>query len=199
MLTLYLIALGIGGTLLAASLLMDHEHDADVDVDADVDLEAEVDADPGIDSGGGGIDAVLGWLPLTSIRFWTFFLAFAGTTGALFTVLELSSSKAVIAAIAGGVGWVTGYAAVAIIRRLRTQQTSSGLGPADCIGCAAVVTVAVGKGRTGKVNVDIKGRRISLLAETEDDATFGARDRVVVYDVTDDGRAMVTRANELSA
>jgi hypothetical protein len=193
MLTLYLVALGIGGTLLVASLVMDHEHeaDADVDVDADVEADAEVEA--------GGVDAVLGWLPLTSIRFWTFFLAFAGGTGALFTTLKLVDSAAVTGAIAGGVGWVTGYAAVAIIRRLRTQQTTSGLGSADCIGSAAVVTVAIGKGRTGKINVDIKGRRITLLAETEDDATFQARDRVVVYDVTDDGRAMVTRANELSA
>lgn len=193
MLTLYLIALGIGGTLLVASLVMDQEHEADADVDVDADADAE------IEHGAGGVDAVLGWLPLTSIRFWTFFLAFAGGTGALFTTLELVDSAAVTGAIAGGVGWVTGYAAVAIIRRLRTHQTSSGLGPSDCIGSAAVVTVAIGKGQTGKINVDLKGRRITLLADTDEDTTFEARDRVVVYDVTGDGRAMVTRAKELSA
>ena len=72
MLVLYVVALGIGGTLLAASMIMggkdvDHDvdHHLDLDVDVDVDVDADVDADADADHEvdvHGALDVILAWL-----------------------------------------------------------------------------------------------------------------------------------------
>ena len=76
MLTLYLIAFAIGGTLILVSLFFGG-HDADVDVDGDIDMDADADTDfdagHGIDFSGADF-----WIPFSSIRFGIFFAAFCG-------------------------------------------------------------------------------------------------------------------------
>src|SRR5678816_2807364 len=107
MLVAYVVALGIGGTLVLASLIMggkDHDsgdgdgHDQDQDGDHGHDQSHETDKGGALVLAGetamtahdGGVaDAVSALLPVTSVRFWTFFLAFFGLTGLTLTAAAL--------------------------------------------------------------------------------------------------------------
>ena len=217
MLVLYVVALGIGGTLVAASLLLggndhdidtdadfDTEFDADVDVDVDVDADADVDADHDIDhdvshADGVGMDAVMAWLPFMSMRFWTFFLAFFGLTGAALTLAEAIDDRVIIAIIAGVIGYGSGVTVVSAIRKLRKDHVDSSVGESDYVGATGVIMISVGKDKTGKVRVEMKGRTVELLAQTEDDATYDVKQSVMIYDVNEDGNALVTRSEKLEA
>lgn len=200
MLTLYLVALGLGGTLLLASLLLGGEQHADaagdVDIDADVDLDAAGGADAGGDHGVGA-DAALAWLPLASMRFWIFFLAFFGLTGALLSVAGFAN-PVFTGLVAGGVGYVCGLGVVLAIRRMRASQTSSTAGVDDYVGASALVMVSVAPGKPGKVRLEVKGRTVELLAETEDERPFAVQELALIYAVNDNGRAVITRADRVN-
>lgn len=179
---IYLGSMLIGGVLVALSVLGgDHGHN-DLDGDA---------ADGGAgDHGSGAADAVLGWLPLASFRFWTFFAAFFGLTGTALTMLGTASPVVVGAAVA--VGYASGLMLTRALRRLQAT-TDSSLGEADLVGAGAVVLLPVGGGRTGKVRLHIKGRTVDLLAESEE-AEMAAGERVLVIGAPAGGHVVVARA-----
>ncbi len=209
MLTLYLVALALGGTFVLATLILggdgesdlDHGFDADFDLDMDMDMDADADAAGGADSDSenhsdvGVIDGVFNWLPVMSLRFWTFFLAFFGLTGTILTILELSSSESVIAAISGIIGYASGWAVVASIRHLSRTQTDSTVSENDYVGATGRVMLPVGKDKIGKIRIELKGRTVELLAKTDDDTLLGARQAVIVYALADDDEhVLVTKA-----
>ncbi len=215
MLVLYVVALGIGGTLVAASLLLgghdvDHDMDAGVDSDfdagADTDFDADADVDHDVDAhvdadheGVGAVDAVMGWLPFMSVRFWIFFLAFFGLTGTALTLAEAIDSRSIIGVVSGVIGYLAGVGVVASIRRLRKTQVDSSLTVKDYVGATGIVMVRVGKESTGKVRLQLKGRSVELLARTEEEMVFEPKQVVMVYGVTDDGQVMVTKSEQLEA
>lgn len=187
MLSVYLIALLVGGFLLAMSMLGggDHDVDADADVDADV------------DGGHDGFD-VLGWLPIASLRFWTFFAAFFGLTG---LVIDTGGfvGPYIGLAIAGVVGYLCGFSMTRLIRSLRRERVDSSLVVGDCIGETARVILPVAPGKTGKIRVTLKGRTLDLVAETEDKGLdLEPGQTCVVYELKEGGRAVVTRAAALT-
>lgn len=194
MLTLYLIALAVGGTMVLASLLFGGDFDdleADVDVDADIDADVDADADGDTDHDTG--DLLAGWLPVTSLRFWIFFAAFFGLTGTLLVGLKLIDSGAIVAALSGAVGWSAGAAIVAAYRRLKDQVVDSTLGEDDYIGANGIVVLPVAKGRTGKVRLELAGRTVELLADTEEEEPLDIRQIVTVWGIVDDGRVLIAR------
>jgi membrane protein implicated in regulation of membrane protease activity len=208
MLMLYLAALGLGGTFLLASLFMgghdaDADADADMEMDADADVHAEVDAQADADGDAdghgdaddhaGAIDGVMAWLPVTSLRFWTFFLAFFGLTGTVLTLFGLGFGPVVIAAIAGVIGYGSGWAVVASIRHLSRTESNSAVSERDYVGATGRVMVPVAKDKVGKVRIEIKGRTVEMLARTEDDIEFASQQPVIIYAVADD-HVLVTRA-----
>lgn len=203
MLTLYLIALALGGTLLLASLFLGGEHDAGAPGEVSPDMDADLSAgDADMDAGEGGelgADVALAWLPVASMRFWTFFLAFFGLTGTILTLGGVVASAVITGVIAGGVGYACGMGVVQVIRRMRATQTDSTAGADDYIGETALVMVSVARGKTGKVRLEVKGRTVDLLAETEDERPFAARERALVYAMNDDGHAVITRAEHAVA
>lgn len=171
MITLYLGALAFGGTLLAASLALGGDKDVDKDLDKDV-----------------GVD----WLPVLSLRFWTFFLAFGGATGAALTwIAELAPG--VVAGAAFGVGWFSGVGTVWAMRSLRKSSASSDVSARDLRGEIAEVLVDVSKEQIGKVRVAAKGRIADLIAETDDAATYAAGEKVMILGEGAEGRVQVTR------
>lgn len=188
MLTTYLIALLVGGLLVAASVLFGGDADADADVDVDADADADVDHDHGLPGIAGGLSV---WLPFGSIRFWTFFLAFGGLTGTLLTAFDLAHPL-VIALLSVAVGYVSGFGIASIVRRLRTEEVSSNVSEADYLGASATVLLPATRGEVGRVRIQIKGRDIDATALTEDDAGLSERTEVLVYDVRDDGVLLVT-------
>ena len=192
MLEIYLVALGLGGTLVLASLVLGGGH-GDFDADADLDMDADADADMDHDV---GFDAVMSWLPVTSLRFWTFFLAFFGLTGAVLTTTGVIGARWAVATAAGGLGYLAGFTVVTAMKRLRKSQSDSTLRADDYVGASAIVMLPITNGKVGKVRLDLKGRSVELLAYTEDEGALTAKQTVMVYAVNDDGSVMVTRAEQ---
>lgn len=192
MLQIFLIALVVGAGLLLFSLFASGDGGGKPEIDGHADLDADHDHDHD-----GGLDAgALAWLPLASLRFWTFFLAFFGATGTALTFIEPDLGAWVLLAIAVAMGYVCGAAAVSVFRYMRRSQTTSGLAVDDYIGETAVVRVSVARGKTGKVRLEIKGRTLDLLAETEEEAPFAAREPAMIYAVNEQGHVILTRSSD---
>ena len=165
----YLGALAFGGTLLIATLVLGLGHH-DVDHQADHDAAAE-----------------LGWLPVTSIRFWTFLLGFGGLTGTALTYL--GSGRVITAIAAATVGWLSGVGMVAVMRKVKSGPGSE-VSAKDLRGETAEVLVAIAPGTAGKVRVTAKGRIFDLIAES-DDRSFAIGDKVMIVGEGADGRVNV--------
>jgi membrane protein implicated in regulation of membrane protease activity len=191
MLSLYLIALLVGGFLLALSMFGGHDADADVGADADVDADAD------IDGGHDGFDAALAWLPVASLRFWTFFAAFFGLTGLVLDLGKLTGPWLGLG-LAASVGYLCGASMTAIVRRLRRERVDSSLSADDCVGETARVVLPVSSGRAGKIRLEIKGRTIELVAETDEESELAVGQSCMVYEIKD-GHAVVARAAELES
>jgi len=191
MLQIFLIALIVGAGLLLFSLFASGDGGGKPEIDGHADLDAHTDHDHD-----GGLDGALAWLPLASLRFWTFFMAFFGATGTALTFIERDINAWVLLAIAVAMGYVCGAAAVSVFRYMRRSETSSNLAVDDYIGETAVVRVSVARGKTGKVRLDIKGRTLELLAETEEETPFAVKERAMIYAMTEQGHVILTRAND---
>jgi hypothetical protein len=145
---LYLGAVAFGVTLLLASIFLGGK---------DTDHGSAHDGDVG-----------LGWAPVTSLRFWVFFLAFGG--GAGLALEALGSSQLVSAIGAGVIGWVAGAIAVAVVKSLNKHSVSSDVKATELVGTTGLLTLPVGPGRPGKVRVEIKGRSEDYVANIDEDA-----------------------------
>lgn len=180
MLHVYLAALGFGGTLLIASLVMGGK-------DSSADQDAGGHGDHG--DGGGG---ELVWSVARSLRFWTFLLAFGGGVGALLTWLGTGSSP-VRAIAAAATGLAAGVVASTVVRAT-SGGASSAVGASELAGATGVVVVPIAARGVGKIRVDAKGRAVDLIAETDDEAALPTGTEVLVVSGGADGRVQVTRA-----
>ena len=175
MLPIYLGALAFGGTLLVASIVLGLGH-------------THVDHDHSPSHAHGQGDS-FGWMPVTSIRFWTFFLGFGGLAGTVFTYL--GTARPIVAAVAAGIGWVSGVGVVAAMRRAQKGGAGSQLDPKDLRGETAEVTIAIANGQHGKVRVNAKGRVFDLIAETDEKQTFAIGAKVMIVGEGEEGRVQV--------
>lgn len=178
MLQIYLGALAFGGTLLIASMVLggkDTDHDS-----GDGDHEAH------------GATEAFAWLPVASLRFWTFLLAFGGIAGALLTWSGAGEPIAGLAAL--GVGWASGLGMVAAMRGLKKGSVGSELALKELSGESAQVTVTVTKDQIGKVRLSAKGRVVDLIAETDDPEPLAAGSAVMIVGEGEAGRVQVTRS-----
>lgn len=150
---IYLAAVAFGVTLLLASLLLGGK-----DTDADAHGGGDGDAD-GHDH---GAELPIAWAPVTSLRFWVFFLAFGGGAG---LALEGLGSSAVVAGIGAlGVGWTAGALAIAVMSHLRKHSVSSELGGDELVGVTGTLLLPASPEKPGKVRVEIKGRAEDFIA-----------------------------------
>ncbi|MBX3188566.1 MAG: hypothetical protein KF819_16235 [Labilithrix sp.] len=178
MILLYLASAVTGGLLLLLSLAGGHHDDAE----ADVELEAEASPE---------IELMLEALPIASLRFWTFLLAFGGLTGALLTWLS-GLGPIAVAATALAVGYAAGLGVTKLVRWLAADQISSTLARDACVGVSGTVVLPPGRGALGRIRVRLENQIIDFDAETEDEGVLEISDPVVVYDVRDDGVVLVT-------
>ena len=194
MMAAYLITLIVGGVLVAISLVAGGDgdgggHDGDAHAgDADGDAHAEH---------GGALDAALGWLPLGSLRFWTFFAAFFGLTGTALSLLPGTGSL-VTAVAAVAIGYGAGVALTRIVRRMQQTSSDSSLAAADLIGATAHVLLPVAPGRAGKVRLYLKDRAVDVLAETQEEAELPAGDKALVIAAPRQGHVVIARIDKLS-
>jgi hypothetical protein len=189
MMAIYVGALAFGGTLLAATLILGGDHGGH-----DGSFGHDHEAGNGNGDGGGMAD-IMGWLPVTSLRFWTFFLGFGGAVGAVLTWRAVASA-AVVGGVAGVVGWVSGVSSVAILRTLRSGSVDSSVEASDLVGASGAVVVAIPAGDIGKVRFEAKGRQMDVIAVSDDGKALAAGTRVVVVGEDEDGPGRVVVAPE---
>lgn len=175
MLALYLTALGFGGTLLIATIVLGGGHHQTGDAGHHP-------------LGANDFNA---WLPIGSLRFWTFFLGFGGGVGAILTYQGVAAA-AVVGALSVVIGWVTGVVAVAVIRALRGTSVDSTVGEPDLIGASGTVVVGIPAGGIGKVRFQAKGRSFDLVAEGEYSAAVPTGAPVIVVGHGEDGHVLVS-------
>jgi membrane protein implicated in regulation of membrane protease activity len=193
MLAAYLITLIVGGVLVVVSLVAGDGggHGAELDGDVGADGHGEV------SHGGEALDALMSWLPLSSLRFWTFFAAFFGLTGTAMSVL--SGAGPIATAIAAVlVGYASGLALTRIVGSLHKRSSDSSLAAADLIGATAHVLLPVAAGRTGKVRLHLKDRIVDVLADTQEAAELVAGESALVIAAPSSGHVVVARVEKLS-
>lgn len=197
MLFVYLGAVIFGGALVGASAL---GGDSDVETELDTELDADVDADGDLDGDSGGAlgDAVLGWLPFASMRFWTFFLAFGGLTGALLSALGSPDSALVVAGISAGTGYLSGLGITRVMRALKKGQVSSAVQQEDYIGAEGTLLLPARSDAPGQVQLNLRNRVVARAARAaRGEIPVGAT--VSVLHVDDDGTLVVTAQSLLNA
>jgi membrane protein implicated in regulation of membrane protease activity len=147
----YLGCLAFGGLFVGASLVGGHH------------------GDTGADHGHDGPDhhgASWALLPLLSLRFWTFSLAFFGLAGATLSVAGALAGTA-LAAVAGGFGVTAGYTASRVLGGL-TRRPVGLIAPGEAhVGREAVLLLPVERGQRGKIRLQIGGTSTDLIAETD--------------------------------
>ncbi|MCC6809550.1 MAG: NfeD family protein [Deltaproteobacteria bacterium] len=175
MLSVYLFTGIVGMIMLGVSIFSgDHDHDAGHG-DADHPSHAA--------------DNPLGFF---SLRFWTYFLAFGGSTGALLTWLT-QTPEPFVGAMAGGVGFASAFAARAVLGRVfRDAGASFGTTKgADFVGKDAVVLVDVSPSAAGQVRVQLADGMSDILA-TSVDEQLAAGEHVVIVEMNA-GQAVVAK------
>ena len=206
MLTAYLTTLIIGSSLLGLSIFsggdheMDHElegADGNLQLGGDVDMDADVDANLADDGGGFDFHGLDAWLPIGSLRFWTFFCAFFGLVGTALTLATpLGSTMVLLPSI--GVGYASGVSATKIMRALTGRSVGKVLGAGDLIGVTGTLILPVAPGKPGKVRMHIGDRSIEEIA-TSDDDSFAAGAAVMVIGTDADGNAIVAHPTLLDS
>jgi hypothetical protein len=181
----YLGALVFGATLLVASTILGGK---------DVHAGGGGGGHGHHDGGAGG----WGWLPIASLRFWIFVMAFGGAAG--LGLDALGEPELVSGLGAGGTGWLSGVLAVGVIRRIaRTSGTSQILGK-ELVGATGhlVLPVGPGKDKPGKVRVAFKGRNEDYIAHSVDDdaaaAALPAGTSVLIVAEGERGSLLVAKA-----
>ena len=189
MLELYVGCLIVGGGLVGLSFFTDHDSDADLDVDADVDVDVDADVDVSADDVGdlAHVDgADLMWLPLLTLRFWIFFVAFFGLTGTLLTVMAKvglvdATATTTTLLVALGVGISSGWFTSWLVRKLRSEKVDSNIDPQrDYVGAEGVVLLGVAPSDPGAVRLTVKGVHVDLTAEVDAGDALERGRRVVV-------------------
>ena len=192
MLMIYLICLGVGGAMVLLSALGGVlEPDADLDPGVDADADTVLTPAPAAGSDALVIDAAQAWLPLTSLRFWTFASTFFGLTGVLLTQRELASPLSATFS-AAAVGYAAGTGICFALRRLQREVVTSAVRDDDFIGSSAVVLLPVGPGAPGQVRVQLGGLTVDRVALTDDAITLPIDSEVLVYGTREDGSLLVT-------
>ncbi|MFH7241486.1 MAG: NfeD-like protein [Spirulina sp.] len=158
--------------------------DIDTDFDLDVDTPSPADVDD-IDVGT-QIDQTLTalrsrwWLPLLSLRFWTFALCFFGLTGLLLTFITPDLPPWLTALIALGMGIFCGWVAAAVLRSLSRQPISSMVKPEALIGQVGQVEIPFDQASRGKVALNLGDSTVSYFAITQEERAFAVGEAVLV-------------------
>jgi len=179
---------------LDGDLDLDADLDGDLDLDGDADLDAEVDHDHdvgGLAQGGSGL-ADLIWIPLLSMRFWTFGSAAFGFTGSVLTLGSLNWALVLCLSLVFGGG--TGTAAAYFFKALKRDSVTSQTSLRSCAGEEASVLLPIEPGKRGKIALQTSTGRVEMLATTHDTESIPRGSTVIVASVRE-GLAEVSALN----
>ena len=188
MITLYLTTLIVGGCLLMLSIFAGGDHEVDHDLDADLDIDTDLDMEGHEGFDGDVFDA---WLPVGSLRFWTFFAAFFGLVGTtLVAVGGMSKLMTLVPSIA--VGYLSGVVATRVLRALTKQRIGKVVGGNDLVGISGTLMLPAAPGEPGKIRFELGGRILEELAHCDESMSQGAR--VLILGKHEDGGVLVSPA-----
>lgn len=176
----------------------DVDHDVDLDGDVEVDVDHDVDLDhdvEGVDFMGDveaeleGIDKDLSgiadfiWLPILSMRFWTFGSAAFGFTG---TVLTLGGLHLLMVLLLSTVfGGTTGTAAAYFFRALKKDTVTSATSLKSFVGEEARVLLPIQGAVRGKIVLDSPSGRVEMMATSRDTADIPVGATVILAGIRD--------------
>jgi membrane protein implicated in regulation of membrane protease activity len=126
---------------------------------------------------------------LLSLRFWTYVLAFGGSTGVLLHFVAKTGEPLTLA-VSLGVGLVTGVTAKLAWSRLGNARGGT-VRDDELVGQTGRLLLAAGPQRSGRVRLTVRNASIDLIAAS-DDLTLAANEEVLVVSVRD-GVAHVVR------
>ncbi len=178
----YVVALVLGGGLVAVSALgLDKDSDA-----AHIDHDH---GDPHALDVAHGVDTAAALAYLGSLRFWSFTLGAFGAIGSVLTFLGVTSVVTAPTAVVGGL--VIGFAATWAYRWFARGTVSSHVDTRALAGRDAEVVLSVGPGKLGKVRLTHQGQILELPATTHEPELLERGARVLVVSV-EAGTADVT-------
>jgi membrane protein implicated in regulation of membrane protease activity len=192
MLTLYVICLIIGGSLVAVSIF------AGGDVDVDTDLAGDVDVEAGSEAGSTDGEGVAAAARFLSLRNAVFGAAFFGLTGTLFTVLGVG--PLVTPVFAFGTGAIAAMSIHQLMEWLRRSESGVQDDTRSLTGTTASVVVGIDGPHHGKIAVRSGDRVTQLVARphgTAERTRFEVGEDVVVIRI-DNGIAEVARESYLT-
>jgi membrane protein implicated in regulation of membrane protease activity len=170
MLTIYWICFIAGGFLVALAALTGLDGiDFGTDWDLDVELRTPSNAQTSQGPPGEGRSRRW-WLPVFSLKFWTFGSCFFGLTGLLFSRFYPLLPPLAIAALALGVGLSLGTAMAWIVSSLPARQVDSLIRTQDLVGLMGTVEIPFDASCKGKVRVGVKGVVVDFPAFTTEES-----------------------------
>lgn len=202
MIWLYIAAAIFGGTFVLASMAGGLELDADIDLDFDTDL----DFDPGVDLDGGldgGFDTAVDadvagaasaagdfFGSLLTFRSLTFFSAFFGLAGLVFSFFNYIEPIPLVTG--AGLGLVAAVLSARLFAWMQKNQASSQISNRDLHGARASVTVPLGLDRKGRIKVELEGETTFMVAlpHSSKQERFDVGENVVVVEI-ENGTALV--------
>lgn len=188
--TIYILSGLIGGALVLISAFTGS------DTETDTSLELAEDTNI-IESGIEKADGLLGdlWLPILSLRFWTYFAAAFGITGLILEVLEISAGMTglIWALIAGS---ITGLTVAWFMRALSVSEHHSGSSQKDLIGVEGEVTLDIHKNGVGKIRCKVKDHIIDLMAVSREGTPIKTGEKVVIIGINN-SQAEVARTQDV--
>lgn len=179
--SLYLVAMIIGGGFVVVSAFAGgggHDADGDHEIEVDPEGQAHPSSDTDLDTQRGAR-----FRPLSSFKFWTFFAAFFGLTGFIFTKLSVAPIITLPTAIV--MGAIFGLMVSGSLHRLSHRQTSSHVGIDRVVGNEGEVLVAVRGAVPGKVRILVGGRAVDYLAVSDVDERMEPGARVLIVAVSE--------------
>jgi len=205
MLGLYLGTFFFGTILIGVSLLFGGDSgEADVDIDADLEVEAdlEIEAESELEAGAGSagdIDTKMRkkgvWLPIFSMRFYTFATFSFGLAGLIMTAFGVPTllTLGISMAMAVCFGWLIAWG----FKKAYSEIVTGEVGVQHHVGAEARVLLAIGADKRGKIVLKTPAGRLELFAETHDDVRFLPGETVLIAHI-DHGVANVTSISQIS-
>lgn len=136
------------------------------------------------------------WLPLMSLRFWTFFCASFGLTGVLLTLFGIG--EPITGLVSLPFGGLIGYGAAMVFLKLNTSQVSGDVGLERFVGTEAKVMLPIRPGDIGKITVQTMAGTFEMPARTRDAALIEPGRMVMIAGIAD-GVADVTDVPDITA
>jgi hypothetical protein len=188
MLPLYVASLIFGGILITFSLFFGGEHTTDTDADVHTDLDFDTDDIPhdvaasDLDAHSGS--AVTEVFQFFSLRNITYFTAFFGLTGTIFSLLNFASIITLLSSLGiGGFAWVFSYR---LIKYLKSSASGETFDVIELRGKKGKISLEASKMRKGKVIVDFKGSNYeipAIVSENSEIEKLKFREDVLVIDI----------------